>query len=86
VITHFKDIRAPLFVLQGDNDTRIPKEESGRLADILKKQGNVVDAVFHPEEGRGFDKLENWIDSARRLAAWFDRYLKYAPAAPAASK
>jgi dipeptidyl aminopeptidase/acylaminoacyl peptidase len=56
VITHFKDIRAPLFVLQGDNDTRIPKEESGRLADILKKQGNVVDAVFHPEEGRGFDK------------------------------
>ena len=43
---------------------------------MLKKKGNVVDAVFYPDEGHGFLKREHQQDSLRRLIAWFDKYLK----------
>ena len=76
VITYVKEIRAPLLVLQGDNDTRIPKEESERLVDMLRKQGNTVDVVYYPNEGHGFEKVEDQIDAAKRTVDWFDRYLK----------
>lgn len=85
-ITYVQGIEAPLLVLQGDNDPRIPKEESERLVEILRKRGNVVDVVYYPDEGHGFDKLEHQLDAARRIGAWFDKYLKHAPAAPAAAK
>jgi dipeptidyl aminopeptidase/acylaminoacyl peptidase len=85
-ITYVHGIRAPLLVLQGDNDPRIPKEESERLVEMLKKRGNVVDVVYYPSEGHGFDKVENQIDAARRIVAWFDKYLKNASSTPAATK
>jgi dipeptidyl aminopeptidase/acylaminoacyl peptidase len=45
---------------------------------------NVVEVVCYPDEGHGFDKIEHQIDAARRIVAWFDRYLKKTPPAPAA--
>jgi dipeptidyl aminopeptidase/acylaminoacyl peptidase len=85
-IKYVEAIRAPLLVLQGDNDPRIPKEESERLVEILKKRGNVVEVVYYPDEGHGFDKVEHQIDAARRIVGWFDRYLKKTPMAPAVGK
>src|SRR6202043_1141100 len=74
-ITYIRNERAPLLVLQGDNDPRVPKEEAQQVVDILKKEGRVVDAHYYPNEGHGFVKRENQIDSIRRTIAWFDRYL-----------
>ena len=85
-IKYVQNIRAPLLVLQGDNDSRVPKEETEQLVDILKKRGNVVDVVYYPDEGHGFDKLEHQIDAARRIVAWFEKYLGKSPAAPAAGR
>jgi dipeptidyl aminopeptidase/acylaminoacyl peptidase len=82
-IRYVQNISSPLLVLQGDNDPRVPKEETEQLAAILKKRGNVVDVVYYPDEGHGFDKLEHQIDAARRIVGWFDKYLKKEPAAPA---
>jgi dipeptidyl aminopeptidase/acylaminoacyl peptidase len=36
-ITYIRREKAPLFVLQGDNDPRVPKEEAQQVVDILKK-------------------------------------------------
>jgi dipeptidyl aminopeptidase/acylaminoacyl peptidase len=80
-IKYVQNIRAPLLVLQGENDPRVPKEETEQLVDILKKRGNVVDVVYYPGEGHGFDKLEHQIDAAHRIVAWFEKYLGKAPAA-----
>jgi dipeptidyl aminopeptidase/acylaminoacyl peptidase len=74
-ITYIRNEQAPLLVLQGDNDPRVPKEEAQQVVDILKKQGRVVDAHYYPNEGHGFVKRDNQIDSIRRTTAWFDRYL-----------
>ena len=62
------------------------QEESEQLVEILKKRGNVVDVVDYPSEGHGFDKVENQVDAARRIVAWFDKYLKNASSTPAATK
>jgi dipeptidyl aminopeptidase/acylaminoacyl peptidase len=51
--------------------------------EVLSKLGNVVDVVYYPDEGHGFDKLEHQSDAARRIVGWFEKYLKVAPAAPA---
>jgi dipeptidyl aminopeptidase/acylaminoacyl peptidase len=75
-ITYIRNEKAPLLVLQGDNDPRVPKEEAQQVVDILKKEGRVVDAHYYPNEGHGFAKRENQIDSIRRTIDWFDRYLK----------
>lgn len=75
-ITYIGDVKAPLLVLQGDNDPRIPKEEALQVVDRLKKDGKVVDAHFYANEGHGFHKRENQIDATRRTVEWFDRYLR----------
>ena len=81
-ITYIRSEKAPLLVLQGDNDPRVPKEEAQQVVDILKKEGRVVDVHYYPNEGHGFVKRENQIDAIRRTIAWFDRYLIGKSSAP----
>src|SRR5215813_10458773 len=80
---YVQNIKAPLLVLQGDNDVRVPKEETEQVVDLLKKKGTVVDAHYYPQEGHGFVKRENQIDSLKRTVDWFERYLKNAETATA---
>ncbi|MBV9157519.1 MAG: S9 family peptidase [Acidobacteriaceae bacterium] len=75
-ITYIRSEKAPLLVLQGDNDPRVPREEAQQVVDILKKEGRVVDVHYYPNEGHGFSKRENQIDALRRTVDWFDKYLK----------
>lgn len=77
-IKYVQSIKAPLLVLQGDNDPRVPREETEQVVDLLKKRGTVVDAHYYPQEGHGFAKRENQIDSVKRTLDWFERYLKNA--------
>jgi len=81
-ITYIRSEKAPLLVLQGDNDPRVPKEEAQQVVDILRKEGRVVDVHYYPNEGHGFVKRENQIDSIRRTIAWFDQYLMGKTPAP----
>ncbi|HJU07702.1 MAG TPA: S9 family peptidase [Rhodanobacteraceae bacterium] len=75
-ITYIKNAKAPLLVLQGDNDIRVPKEEAQQVVSILKQEGRTVEAHYYPNEGHGFTKRENQIDALQRAVDWFDRYLK----------
>jgi len=75
-ITYIHQVKAPLLVLQGENDPRVPKEEAEQVVELLKKDGKTVDAHYYANEGHGFEKRENQIDSIRRSVEWFDKYLK----------
>jgi dipeptidyl aminopeptidase/acylaminoacyl peptidase len=75
-LAYIKNAKAPLLVLQGDNDIRVPKEEAEQVVTILKESGKTVDAHYYPGEGHGFAKRENQVDAIRRTIDWFDRYLK----------
>jgi dipeptidyl aminopeptidase/acylaminoacyl peptidase len=74
--------KAPLLVLQGDNDIRVPKEEAQQVVDLLKADGKTVDVHYYANEGHGFVKRENQIDAITRSIDWLDRYLKNRSAVP----
>ena len=75
-ITYIHNVKAPLLVLQGSNDPRVPQEEAEQVVELLKNDGKIVDAHYYPNEGHGFEKRENQIDAIRRTVAWFDKYLR----------
>jgi len=75
-LKYIRNAKAPLLVLQGDNDIRVPKEEAEQVVQTLKGAGKTVDAHYYPNEGHGFAKRENQIDAIQRTVEWFDRYLK----------
>jgi dipeptidyl aminopeptidase/acylaminoacyl peptidase len=75
-ITFIRDETAPLLVLQGDNDIRVPPEEARQVISLLQAEGRTVSAHFYPAEGHGFYKVEDQIDALERTVDWFDRYLK----------
>jgi len=80
-LTYLGQARAPLLVLQGDNDIRVPREESEQIVQFLRERGRTVDVHYYPDEGHGFSKREDQVDALGRTVAWFDRYLKPASAA-----
>jgi dipeptidyl aminopeptidase/acylaminoacyl peptidase len=75
-IKYIRQAQAPLLVLQGDNDVRVPKEEAEQLVEILKSLGKTVEVHYYSNEGHGFMKRETRIDALRRTVDWFDRYLR----------
>jgi dipeptidyl aminopeptidase/acylaminoacyl peptidase len=75
-LQYIRNETAPLLVLQGDNDIRVPREEAEHVVGILKAEGHTVDAVYYPEEGHGFVKREHQRDELTRSVAWLQKYLQ----------
>jgi dipeptidyl aminopeptidase/acylaminoacyl peptidase len=68
-------IKAPLLLLAGGNDPRCPKTEAEQVAQAVKKRGGVVDLKIYENEGHGFTKIENLIDSYTRIAEFLKKYV-----------
>ena len=75
-LKYIRNETAPLLVLQGNNDIRVPREEAEQVVSILKAEGRTVDAVYYPEEGHGFVKREHQQDELTRSVAWLEKYLQ----------
>jgi dipeptidyl aminopeptidase/acylaminoacyl peptidase len=61
-------IKAPLLILAGGNDPRCPKSESQQVLDAVKKRGGTAELKVYEDEGHGFSRVENQIDSWNRIA------------------
>ena len=75
-LKYIRNEHAPLLVLQGERDIRVPKEEAEQVVTILKGEGRTVDAVYYPLEGHGFIKREHQTDELTRAVEWLERYLQ----------
>ena len=56
---HADRIRAPLLIVQGRNDPRVPFTEAERMRDAIRAQGGRVWFVMANDEGHGFAKKSN---------------------------
>ncbi|MEY4032918.1 MAG: hypothetical protein RL492_112 [Verrucomicrobiota bacterium] len=56
---HAERIRAPLLIIQGRNDPRVPYTEAERMRDAIRAQGGRVWFVMANDEGHGFAKKSN---------------------------
>jgi dipeptidyl aminopeptidase/acylaminoacyl peptidase len=53
------EIKAPLFVVQGANDPRVPKSEADQIVKAVRGNGVEVWYLVGENEGHGFQKKEN---------------------------
>ncbi|GHS94435.1 hypothetical protein AGMMS49949_08260 [Alphaproteobacteria bacterium] len=58
-ITRVRDIKRPLIIFQGENDSRVSKSESTQMVKAMKKNGLPVAYVVYPDEGHGFIREPN---------------------------
>jgi dipeptidyl aminopeptidase/acylaminoacyl peptidase len=70
-LTHADRIRAPLMVITGANDPRVPASEAEQIIEAVRRHGVTVWSVLAANEGHGFARKEN-IDyaSLAQLLFW----------------
>ncbi|MEA4921515.1 MAG: S9 family peptidase [Clostridiaceae bacterium] len=74
-IAKIDDIQAPLMVIQGRNDPRVPAEEAEQVVSALRQKGHTVEYICYDDEGHGISKVKNQLDCYPKMAAFLKRYM-----------
>ncbi len=69
-------IRAPLFVIHGANDPRVPLSEAEQLVASLSARGVPCELLVYEDEGHGLQKLANQLDAYPRAVEFLGRVLR----------
>ena len=67
-------ITAPLMVIHGKNDPRVPVGEAEQIVEKVKKNGGAVEYLLYEDEGHGLAKLKNRLDAYPKIAAFLDEH------------
>ncbi|MFC3478514.1 S9 family peptidase [Halobacterium litoreum] len=67
-------IRAPLLVLHGANDPRVPVGEAEQIAEVASEHVPVEKLIFE-DEGHGFVKRENRIEAYTKVVEFLDEHV-----------
>jgi len=74
-INHLDRIVAPLLVIHGANDPRVPVGEAEQIVAGLRARERPVRYLRFEDEGHGIVKLPNRIRAYTEVARFLDRYL-----------
>jgi protease II len=74
-LNHVDRMTKPMFVVQGQNDPRVPVNESRQMVAALKKQGTPVWFLTAKDEGHGFKKKKNADFQFYATVAFVKEYL-----------
>lgn len=74
-INNIENVAAPLFVLHGENDPRVPVSEAEQVVEKAREQGVPVRKLIFEDEGHGFSKLENEIEAYSAIAEFLDEHV-----------
>ncbi|RXK48424.1 S9 family peptidase [Halorientalis pallida] len=74
-LNHADRITAPLFVLHGANDPRVPVGEAEQIVEEVQSQGVPVEKLIFEDEGHGISKLENRIAAYTAVVDFLDRHV-----------
>ncbi len=77
-IFHAENIRDPLAVFQGDEDTVVPPEQSASIVSALEKRGVPHVYRLFPGEGHGFRKSETIVAYYAEVEKFLRQHLLYA--------
>ena len=75
-LNHVDQIDAPLLVIHGENDPRVPSSEARQIVDALDERGLPVESIIYPDEGHGLAKRDNRLDAYPRIADFLRRYVR----------
>lgn len=71
-IHSIENIAAPLFVIHGANDPRVPLSEAEQAVERLRGAGRRVELLVYADEGHGLAKLKNKLDAYPRVADFLE--------------
>lgn len=74
-ITYAECLRAPLLIIQGAKDMRVPKDESDQIVAKLRARGVEVSYEVYDDEGHRFGKRENQISAQTSAGEFLLRHL-----------
>ncbi|MGB3764225.1 MAG: alpha/beta fold hydrolase [Ornithinimicrobium sp.] len=74
-ITYLHQMKAPLFVIHGANDPRVPLSEAHQIARALEDKGVPCELRIYQDEGHGLAKRVNKIDAYPAAIEFVHRYL-----------
>jgi dipeptidyl aminopeptidase/acylaminoacyl peptidase len=69
------NIRAPLMVIHGKNDPRVPVGEAEQIVERVRKNGGTVEYLLYEDEGHGLARLQNRLDAYPKIATFLDEHL-----------
>ncbi|GAB2740935.1 S9 family peptidase [Salinifilum aidingensis] len=72
---HAEKIRAPLFVLHGANDPRVPLSEAEQITTSVRRNGVECELVVYGDEGHGLARRGNRLDAYPRALDFLARHL-----------
>jgi dipeptidyl aminopeptidase/acylaminoacyl peptidase len=74
-LTRIDAIRAPLFILHGANDPRVPLSEAEQIHAALASRGLECELLVYGDEGHGLAKRANRADAYPKALAFLARHL-----------
>lgn len=74
-ITHVDSMRAPLFIIHGANDPRVPLSEAEQIHRVLGAKGVRSELLVYADEGHGLARLANRLDAYPRAVDFIDDVL-----------
>jgi len=73
-ISYAANLKVPLLIGHGEQDQRVPPQQSHDLVDALTRAHVNVTSVFYKQDGHGFDNSADLQDWLRRLEAFLAKY------------
>lgn len=74
-ITRVDRMRAPLFIVHGANDPRVPLGEAEQIHGALRERGVRTELLVYDDEGHGLNRLENRLDAYPKAIAFLEEVL-----------
>jgi dipeptidyl aminopeptidase/acylaminoacyl peptidase len=74
-MTYVDQIRAPLMLIHGANDPRVPVSEARQLHGSLVARGVESELLIYDDEGHGLAKRANRLDASPRMLAFLRKNL-----------
>lgn len=74
-VSKIKEIVAPMMIVQGKNDPRVPVTEAEQAVETLSRLGREVEYLCYDDEGHGIVKLKNRLDCYPKVASFIKKHL-----------
>lgn len=74
-LTRVEAIRAPLFLIHGANDPRVPLSEAEQIYAALTSRGRECHLLVYHDEGHGLAKRANRLDAVPKAVAFLAKHL-----------
>ncbi len=78
-LTRIDDIRAPLFIIHGANDPRVPLSEAQQIHAAMTERGRECELLVYSDEGHGLAKRANRADAVPKAVSFLARHLASSP-------